>query len=133
MPQLDTPSLFILLSLVIISIMAFEFTFKKERKVSIVNKSGGPKEDEYHRLTLVDSKELKLNGETIKAFRMHSNNQRLVEMLFQQQLVTVSDTQKLGIDSSLKQLVCRLKLPNEIIDKHIECSSSELKLINYVK
>lgn len=132
MPQLDTPSLLTMLSLVIISIMAFESTFNKERKVAIIE-SGKPKEDEYHRLTLVDSKELMLNGETIKAFRMHSNNQRLVEMLFRQQRVTISDIQKLGIDSSLKQLVCRLKLPSEIIDKHIECSHSELKLINYVK
>lgn len=132
MPQLDTPSLFILLSLIIISVMLFESTYKKEISASAIRPLE-PREDEYHRLTLVDSKELKLNGETIKAFRMHSNNQKLVEMLFQKQSVTADDIKKLGIDSSLKQLVCRLKLPDEIIDKHIECSGTELKLINYVK
>jgi len=132
MPQLDTPTLFILISIVIISLLIFESTFGKERQVAMIGPYE-PKDDEYHRLTLIDSKELMLNGETIKSFRMHSNNQRLVEMLFQQRSVTVADIEKLGIDTSLKQLVCRLKLPEEIIDKHIECSNSELKLKNYVK
>jgi hypothetical protein len=127
---LDQNSLLMMLLSTIMTIIFFESTFIHKKKNTLPH----VEEKLYHRIRLVNNTELVLNGMVIKSFRKDSNNQKLISALFDKEFLSKSDAQLLtGTDSSLRQLVRYLKLPDDISDVHFKISISGLKLVNFSK